>query len=106
MSRTNCFLFQLHLVYCVLLSSNLHEITGIFHSMHAIIIFPDKSKGRNSSDKKEPGIPKEPTAHIAAQTFTFRDLAAATKNFRPECLLGEGGFGRVYKGKLESGQVC
>ncbi|KAG6398594.1 hypothetical protein SASPL_140061 [Salvia splendens] len=66
----------------------------------------DKSKARNSHDsKKEPGIPKEPTAHIAAQTFTFRDLAAATKNFRPECLLGEGGFGRVYKGKLESGQV-
>lgn len=45
-------------------------------------------------------------AHIAAQTFTFRELAVATKNFRPECLLGEGGFGRVYKGRLEStGQV-
>ncbi|XP_024027524.1 serine/threonine-protein kinase PBS1 [Morus notabilis] len=40
--------------------------------------------------------------HIAAQTFTFRELAAATKNFRPECFLGEGGFGRVYKGRLES----
>ncbi|GMN39061.1 hypothetical protein TIFTF001_008300 [Ficus carica] len=40
--------------------------------------------------------------HIAAQTFTFRELAAATRNFRAECLLGEGGFGRVYKGLLES----
>ncbi|XWS59743.1 hypothetical protein CRYUN_Cryun08bG0147700 [Craigia yunnanensis] len=40
--------------------------------------------------------------HIAAQTFTFRELAKATKNFRAECLLGEGGFGRVYKGRLES----
>ncbi|KAL6657271.1 hypothetical protein ACP70R_005051 [Stipagrostis hirtigluma subsp. patula] len=39
---------------------------------------------------------------IAAQTFTFRELAAATKNFRADCLLGEGGFGRVYKGYLES----
>ncbi|KAL7123860.1 hypothetical protein ABFS83_14G010700 [Erythranthe nasuta] len=67
----------------------------------------EKSRARNSSDsKKEIGIPKEPTAHIAAQTFTFRELAAATKNFRPESLLGEGGFGRVYKGRLEStGQV-
>jgi hypothetical protein len=37
-----------------------------------------------------------------AQTFTFRELAIATKNFRAECLLGEGGFGRVYKGYLES----
>lgn len=44
--------------------------------------------------------------NIAAQTFTFRELAAATKNFRPDCLIGEGGFGRVYRGTLEkSGQV-
>ncbi|KAE8783699.1 serine/threonine kinase [Hordeum vulgare] len=40
--------------------------------------------------------------HIAAQTFTFRELAAATNGFRADCLLGEGGFGRVYKGYLES----
>ncbi|XAR69018.1 Non-specific serine/threonine protein kinase [Bertholletia excelsa] len=40
--------------------------------------------------------------NIAAQTFTFRELAAATRNFRGDCLLGEGGFGRVYKGRLES----
>ncbi|CAN1304535.1 Probable serine/threonine-protein kinase PBL7 [Linum perenne] len=39
---------------------------------------------------------------IAAKTFTFRELAIATNNFRKECLLGEGGFGRVYKGYLES----
>ncbi|PIN07499.1 Non-specific serine/threonine protein kinase [Handroanthus impetiginosus] len=65
----------------------------------------DKSRSRSNNDsKKEMIIPKEP--NIAAQTFTFRELAAATKNFRPECLLGEGGFGRVYKGRLEStGQV-
>ncbi|KAM1037767.1 hypothetical protein ACFX2I_032435 [Malus domestica] len=39
--------------------------------------------------------------HIEAQTFVFRELAAATRNFRAECLLGEGGFGRVFKGRLE-----
>ncbi|KAE9463779.1 hypothetical protein C3L33_04317, partial [Rhododendron williamsianum] len=44
---------------------------------------------------------KEGANNIAAQTFTFRELAAATKNFRQECLVGEGGFGRVYKGQLE-----
>ncbi|KAL3725717.1 hypothetical protein ACJRO7_030704 [Eucalyptus globulus] len=42
---------------------------------------------------------------IEAQHFTFRELASATKNFRPEYLLGEGGFSRVYKGTLQdSGQ--
>ncbi|KAL5983907.1 Serine/threonine-protein kinase pbl27 [Asimina triloba] len=67
----------------------------------------EKSKSRNGSDsKKEASLSKDGAAHIAAQTFAFRELAAATKNFRPECLLGEGGFGRVYKGRLEStGQV-
>jgi hypothetical protein len=39
------------------------------------------------------------------QTFTFRELAAATKNFRQDCLLGEGGFGRVCEGRLENWQV-
>lgn len=43
---------------------------------------------------------------IETQSFTFRELATATRNFRQECLLGEGGFGRVYRGTLAStGQV-
>lgn len=42
---------------------------------------------------------------IDAQNFTFRELATAAKNFRQECLLGEGGFGKVFKGTLQSGQV-
>ncbi|KAE9455217.1 hypothetical protein C3L33_12849, partial [Rhododendron williamsianum] len=81
-------------------------------SHHVTRVGSDKSKSRSGSDpkkdpKKEPAVQKDAaTAHIAAQTFTFRELATATKNFRPECLLGEGGFGRVYKGRLEStGQV-
>ncbi|KAK4265557.1 hypothetical protein QN277_026591 [Acacia crassicarpa] len=33
--------------------------------------------------------------------FTLEELKAATKNFRPDSVLGEGGFGRVYKGLLK-----
>lgn len=52
------------------------------------------------------GIKELSDAQIAAQTFTFRELAAATYNFRPESFIGEGGFGRVYKGMLQTtGQV-
>lgn len=37
-----------------------------------------------------------------ARIFTFRELATATKNFRDETFIGLGGFGTVYKGKLEN----
>ncbi|XP_051115193.1 serine/threonine-protein kinase PBL36-like [Andrographis paniculata] len=30
--------------------------------------------------------------------FTYYELKQATRSFRPDCLLGEGGFGSVYKG--------
>ncbi|KAD0533629.1 hypothetical protein E3N88_31439 [Mikania micrantha] len=33
--------------------------------------------------------------------FAFNDLKMATRNFRPESLLGEGGFGCVFKGWIE-----
>lgn len=39
--------------------------------------------------------------NIAARVFTYRELAAATGSFSSENLLGEGGFGRVYKGQLK-----
>lgn len=41
----------------------------------------------------------------AARSFTFKELALATQNFREANLIGEGGFGSVYKGRLESGLV-
>jgi serine/threonine protein kinase len=62
---------------------------------------PDSLKSKPSFDSRKE-VSRDGSQHIAAQTFTFRELAAATKNFRPECLLGEGGFGRVYRGRLES----
>ncbi|KAG5542756.1 hypothetical protein RHGRI_015765 [Rhododendron griersonianum] len=40
-----------------------------------------------------------------ARSFTFRELATATRNFREVNLIGEGGFGMVFKGRLESGQA-
>ncbi|PUZ46885.1 hypothetical protein GQ55_7G119100 [Panicum hallii var. hallii] len=68
----------------------------------------DKSRAKgNAGSKKELAVLKDANGNvISAQTFTFRQLAAATKNFRDECFIGEGGFGRVYKGRLDTtGQV-
>ncbi|KAL0460256.1 UNVERIFIED_CONTAM: putative serine/threonine-protein kinase PBL5 [Sesamum latifolium] len=41
-----------------------------------------------------------------ARTFSLVKLAAATQNFKLENFLGEGGFGKVYKGRLpETGEI-
>ncbi|KAM7270188.1 hypothetical protein ACFE04_029402 [Oxalis oulophora] len=58
---------------------------------------PPQPAIKNRDENKDGGGNK----NIAAETFTFRELATATRNFRQECLIGEGGFGRVYKGKLD-----
>ncbi|KAL4272329.1 hypothetical protein GQ457_13G002350 [Hibiscus cannabinus] len=39
--------------------------------------------------------------NISAKVFNYCDLCTATNNFNPENQLGQGGFGRVYKGQVE-----
>lgn len=40
------------------------------------------------------------------KSFSFSDLKNATRNFRPESLLGEGGFGWVYKGWIDANTLA
>lgn len=76
-----------------------HEIFLIINIHYFLSL--DKLKGNGSSNSTE--VSKHGGSNqIAAKTFAFRELAAATRNFRGDCLLGEGGFGRVYKGRLEN----
>ncbi|KAL9677954.1 hypothetical protein QQ045_015792 [Rhodiola kirilowii] len=67
----------------------------------------DRKLRNNTSSRRDVISPRDaPEGQISAHIFTFRELAAATNNFRSESFLGEGGFGRVYRGRLEStGQV-
>lgn len=61
------------------------------------LLKPFKSKKHGSDDLEK----------IAAQEqkqFPFETLVSATKNFHPDNKLGEGGFGPVFKGKLEDGR--
>ncbi|KAJ8433563.1 hypothetical protein Cgig2_018116 [Carnegiea gigantea] len=58
-------------------------------------------------DKAERGgrpVPADTVGKIIKpdpKIFTFAELRTATKNFRPDSVLGEGGFGRVYRGWLD-----
>ncbi|XP_057526137.1 probable serine/threonine-protein kinase PIX13 [Amaranthus tricolor] len=54
----------------------------------------------SSNDEVFPDGQLLPTPNL--REFTFQELKYATRNFKADNLLGEGGFGRVYKGWLES----
>ncbi|OMO64870.1 hypothetical protein COLO4_31745 [Corchorus olitorius] len=60
------------------------------------------TKTVSSKQKIAEEIQKVGKAKYSARIFTFPELVIATDNFNPDCLIGEGGFGRVYKGYIES----
>ena len=43
--------------------------------------------------------------NLSLSTFSYEELAMATNGFSAANFLGEGGFGRVYKGVLPNGKV-
>lgn len=76
--------------------------------------------GRSSSDRKEKESVKimyvknkdkdgtaiipprgQVMAILGPKLFTLAELKSATRNFRPDTVLGEGGFGRVFKGWVD-----
>jgi len=57
----------------------------------------DGSKHRTAAEE----ILRIGNGNISARVFTYCELVTATQNFAYECLLGEGGFGKVYKGHLK-----
>ena len=40
-------------------------------------------------------------AYSDVEIFAYEEMKFATKNFRPDLILGEGGFGVVYKGFID-----
>ncbi|XP_058105244.1 serine/threonine-protein kinase PBL34-like isoform X2 [Magnolia sinica] len=65
---------------------------------------PVVSSTTTSNAESNPPTPKvSEELKVASQLrkFTFNELKSATRNFRPESLLGEGGFGCVFKGWIE-----
>ncbi|XVF63529.1 hypothetical protein PTKIN_Ptkin09bG0094100 [Pterospermum kingtungense] len=55
-----------------------------------------------SKEIKETSMPANGTIlSTTLKIFTLSELKASTRNFRPDTVLGEGGFGRVFKGWVD-----
>lgn len=61
-----------------------------------------ESVGRKGGSLRGKSVENSAQKGNAARSFTFKELATATQNFRQTNLLGEGGFGSVFKGRLDS----
>lgn len=66
----------------------------------------NKNQNSNSAEQKaglqslEPNTGRSISDNL--KSFSFNDLREATKHFRQENLVGEGGFGFVYKGWIDA----
>ena len=67
----------------------------------------DRKHTRTSSDISDPSTPRkvEDAKNISIYNdviaFTLFELETITKSFRADYVLGEGGFGTVYKGYID-----
>lgn len=101
----------------LILSSKMLFVIGlcllyVLFSRHSLLgVLSGKTRSKSSSHRRtqsssnDKKVPSSSSGQATSRTFTFRELAAATKNFRADCILGEGGFGPVYKGMLDGNQV-
>ncbi|XWS26014.1 hypothetical protein CRYUN_Cryun27aG0117300 [Craigia yunnanensis] len=62
----------------------------------------DNGTSREGRSREEETMPENgKIVSTTLKIFTFAELKAATRNFRPDTVLGEGGFGRVFKGWVD-----
>ncbi|OIW07477.1 hypothetical protein TanjilG_14423 [Lupinus angustifolius] len=64
----------------------------------------DTSSNSRNSSASVPATPRSEGEILQSsnlKSFSFSNVRAATRNFRPDSVLGEGGFGSVFKGWID-----
>ncbi|KAJ8773766.1 hypothetical protein K2173_006416 [Erythroxylum novogranatense] len=70
-------------------------------SVPSTLTIPSYSGKSNFDSLPTPRTEGEILGSPNVKAFTFSELRNATRNFRPDSLLGEGGFGYVFKGWID-----
>ncbi|KAL0300968.1 UNVERIFIED_CONTAM: putative LRR receptor-like serine/threonine-protein kinase [Sesamum radiatum] len=72
---------------------------GLLSLAAVYYVYRRRKRQKNFEDEVLLGVDVRP------YTFSYSELKTATDDFSPDNKLGEGGFGPVYKGRLEDGRV-
>ena len=51
------------------------------------------------------GSTSSANGHVGSMNFSLQDILEATNNFSRENMIGQGGFGTMYKGRLKDGSL-
>lgn len=78
--------------------SRSYSKTSHSSTLSSLTHFSEKSNASSLPTRRSEG---EILSSSNVKAFTFNELKNATRNFRPDSLLGEGGFGYVFKGWVD-----
>ncbi|KAG2710938.1 hypothetical protein I3760_04G053600 [Carya illinoinensis] len=92
------FLVVLSLACCVALwKLRKTKRYGLYYRLPKCWCWPDPGIGKSKRSKAS-SLPEELCRH-----FSLEEIKTATHNFHKELIIGEGGFGNVYKGLVDEG---
>ncbi|KAG6487627.1 hypothetical protein ZIOFF_056217 [Zingiber officinale] len=87
--------------FVCLLPESKSTVDGSSKDRPAAIVSGSTTASSSCSNSSASKVGEDLKVATQLRKFTFNDLKSATRNFRPESLLGEGGFGCVFKGWIE-----
>ncbi|XP_031372157.1 probable LRR receptor-like serine/threonine-protein kinase At1g06840 isoform X2 [Punica granatum] len=78
---------------------------GIIIMAMAFVFYTIRRKKQQDQDREKQTVPKIPMKIDGIKGFSFKELEEAASNFEITSQIGQGGYGKVYKGTLADGSV-